>query len=106
MHLLHAWARQELPFDEIRVLAPGPREGFPDDPRFRLRIVPPVGGSTGLLWQATRLRAAASGADVFFGHYSLPPAYRGRGVVYNVGTYRGRWAVPGRRARLRGQHFR
>jgi glycosyltransferase involved in cell wall biosynthesis len=103
-YLLGAWSRQDIPFDRVRVFSPAPLVEVPADDRFALEVL--RGPGTGLLWQALRLRPAAAGVDVLLGHYTLPPGYRGRGVVYNLGIYRGRFAMPGWRTRLRTRHFR
>jgi glycosyltransferase involved in cell wall biosynthesis len=103
-NLLSAWSRQELPFELVRVFSPAPLEDVPDDPRFRFEVLP--GPASELLWQALRLQGAASGVDVMFGQYTLPPAYRGRGVVDNLGIYEGRFAIPGWQARMRSWHMR
>jgi glycosyltransferase involved in cell wall biosynthesis len=102
-HLLSAWARQELPFELVRVFSPAPLEDVPNDPRFRFEVLP--GPRSELAWQARRLRNAAAGVDVLFGQYTLPPGWRGRGVVDNLGIYEGRFAMPGWQARARSWHM-
>jgi glycosyltransferase involved in cell wall biosynthesis len=103
-HLLSAWADEELPFELVRVFSPKPLEAVPDDPRFRFEVLPGPAGE--LAWQARRLRGAAAGVDVLFGQYTLPPGWRGRGVVDNLGIYEGRFAMPGWQARARSWHMR
>lgn len=102
-HLLAAWTGREIPFERVRVFSPAPLEDAPDDPRFELEVLP--GPASELAWQALRLRRAARGVDVLFGQYTLPPGWRGRGVVDNLGIYEGRFAMPGWQARLRSRHM-
>ena len=91
-HLLLAWSSQELPFELVRVFSPAPLADVPDDPRFRFEVLP--GPASELVWQSLRLRGAARGVDVLFGQYTLPPGYRGRGVIDNLGIYEGQFAIP------------
>jgi glycosyltransferase involved in cell wall biosynthesis len=103
-HLLTAWSRQDVPFELVRIFSPAPLSGVPEHPSFRFEVLPGPAGE--LRWQASRLRRAASGTDVLFGQYTLPPGYRGRCVVDNLGIYRGRFAIPGWRTRVRSWHNR
>jgi glycosyltransferase involved in cell wall biosynthesis len=104
LHLLSAWSHQELPFKLVRIFSPAPLDGFPDDPRFRYEVLP--GPASELVWQTFRLRGAARGVDVLFGQYTLPPGYRGRAVINNLGIYEGQFAIAGRQARIRSWHMR
>lgn len=102
-HLLAAWAREELPFELVRVFSPAPLDDVAEDARFRFEVLP--GPRSELAWQALRLHRAAADVDVLFGQYTLPPGWRGRGVVDNLGIYEGRFAIPGWRARGRSWHM-
>jgi glycosyltransferase involved in cell wall biosynthesis len=102
-YLLHAWARQDIPFETVRVVSPGIVEDLPEDHRFDPLVA--GGRRNGLWWQTAHLRRKASGADVLFSFYTLPPGYRGRTVVANLGVYEGRHAIPGWRAQLHSRHF-
>jgi glycosyltransferase involved in cell wall biosynthesis len=104
LHLLTAWSKGPLPFETVRVFSPAPLRGFPEDSRFRYEVLP--GPRSELVWQPLRLRRAARDVDVLFGQYTLPLAYRGRGVINNLGIYEGEFAIPGRQARLRSWHQR
>lgn len=104
LHLLSAWARGPLPFDAVRVFSPAPLEAFPDDPRFRYEVLP--GPRSELAWQLRQLRRPAGDVDVLFGQYTLPPGYRGRGVINNLGIYEGEFAIAGWQAKLRSRHMR
>jgi glycosyltransferase involved in cell wall biosynthesis len=104
VYLLRGWAGQDAPFEHIRVFTPAPLDDVPADPRIGVEVLPGRGG--GLLWQATSLRRAAADVDVLLGHYSLPPAWSGRGVVYNLGILGGRHRLHGLRTRARARHFR
>jgi glycosyltransferase involved in cell wall biosynthesis len=103
-HLLAGWSRQELPFELVRIFSPAPLSDAPEHSTFRFEVLPGPAGE--LRWQASRLRRAARGIDVLFGQYTLPPGYRGRCVVDNLGIYRGRFAIPGWRTRVRSWHNR
>jgi glycosyltransferase involved in cell wall biosynthesis len=103
-HLLSSWALQAIPFERVRVFSPARLEDVPDDPRFDFEVLPGPAGE--LAWQARRLRRAAAGVDVLFGQYTLPPGWRGRSVVDNLGIYEGRFAMPGWQARARSWHMR
>lgn len=102
LHLLTAWSRSLLPFETVRVFSYAPLEGFPDDSRFRYEVLP--GSPSELVWQPLRLRPAARDVDVLFGQYTLPPGYRGHGVINNLGIYEGALAIPGWQARVRSWH--
>jgi glycosyltransferase involved in cell wall biosynthesis len=104
IYLLRGWAGQDFPFERIRVFTPGPLDDVPDHPRIDVEVLARRGG--GLLWQATSLRRAAADVDVLLGHYSLPPGWSGRGVVYNLGILGGRHRLHGLRTRARARHFR
>jgi glycosyltransferase involved in cell wall biosynthesis len=102
-YLIQSWSRQPLPFEQIRVLAPAPITDLPNDARLALEVVP--GSGSGPWWQFAHLRPAAERADALFSIYTLPPGFRGRSVVYNLGIYEGPYAIPGWRARLRSRHL-
>jgi glycosyltransferase involved in cell wall biosynthesis len=104
IYLLRGWAGQDVPFDRIRVFAPAPLDVVAEDARIGVEVLTGRGG--GLLWQATSLRRAAADVDVLLGHYSLPPGWSGRGVVYNLGILGGRHRLHGLRTRARARHFR
>jgi glycosyltransferase involved in cell wall biosynthesis len=101
--LLHAWSRQPLPFDQVRVFSGAPIEGLPDDERFVAEVAPMRGPP--LWWQATRLRARANDVDVLYAPYTLPPGFRGLGLVHQLGILEGHYAIPGWRARARSRHM-
>jgi glycosyltransferase involved in cell wall biosynthesis len=103
-HLLGGWARQELPFELVRIFSPAALSDVPEHPKFRFETLPGPEGE--LRWQAGRLRRAAAGVDLLFGQYTLPVGYRGRCVVDNLGIYRGEFAIPGWRTRVRSWHNR
>ena len=102
-YLLRSWSRQELPFEQVRVLSSAPISDLPDDDRLVPDVVP--GGGPGPWWQLTRLRPRAQEVDVFFAPYTLPLGFRGRSVVYNLGIYEGPYAIPGWRARAHSQRM-
>lgn len=104
-YLLHAWAGRELAFDGVRVFSPEPLDAPPVDERFAYE--PLTGRSTGVVWQARRLRPRLRYVDVLFAPYTTPPGYRGRSVVSNLGIYEGTHAetFPGWRSRARSWHF-
>jgi glycosyltransferase involved in cell wall biosynthesis len=104
VYLLRGWAGQDVPFDGIRVFTPAAIEDVPDDPRIDIEVLAGRGG--GLLWQSTSLRRVAANVDVLLGHYSLPPGWSGRGVVYNLGILGGRHRLRGLRTQARARHFR
>lgn len=101
-HLLAAWSREELPFELVRVFSPAPIEGVPVGGRLRLEVLP---GRPGIRWQSGPLRRAAAGVDVLFALYTLPPGFRGRSVVGNLGILEGRHAPGSPRARARSWHI-
>ncbi|MGA8219357.1 MAG: glycosyltransferase [Solirubrobacterales bacterium] len=102
-HILDSWARQDLPFDQVRLFSPSPLESVPANGRFVQEVshsaAPP------LWWQTTSLRAKARQVDAFFAPYTLPPWFQGRAVVFNLGIYEGPHAIPGWRARARSRHM-
>lgn len=104
-YLLHAWAGRDLPFDTVRVFSPQPLEAPPVDERFAFE--PLTGRSTGIVWQARRLRPRLRDVDVLFAPYTTPPGYRGPAVLSNLGIYEGTHAgtFPGWRSRARSWHF-
>ncbi len=104
LHLLSAWSRAPLPFEVVRIFSPAPLDGFPDDPRFRYEVLP--GPRSELVWQPLHLRRPARDVDVLFGQYTLPPGYRGRGVINNLGIYEGKFAIPGWQPKIRSLHMR
>jgi glycosyltransferase involved in cell wall biosynthesis len=101
-YLIQGWSRQPLPFEQVRILAPAPITDLPDNKQLVQQLVPGSGSS--VWWQFAHLRPAAEEADALFAIYTLPPGFRGRSVVYNLGIYEGQYAFPGWRARLRSWH--
>jgi len=107
-HLLREWARQEIPFDEVHLFAPGP---IPEDLVASPRFVPRGRAFRGpfALWQGWELSRNARKLDLLFGPaYTLPPGYRGPAVVSNLGIYEGPHAggFPLLVARRRSAHYR
>lgn len=102
-YLIGSWSHGPLPFEQIRVLSPAPITDLPNDDRFVLDLVP--GSGSGLWWQAAHLRARAERADALFAVYTVPPWFRGRSVVYNLGIYEGPYAIGGWRARAHSWHM-
>ncbi len=102
-YLLNSWAGQPSPFDQVRLFSPAPIEGLPDDSRLSLRVEPSGGGGIG--WQLARLRPKAAELDVMYAPYTLPPGYRGRSVVANLGILEGPHRLPGLWARAYSWHF-
>ena len=102
-YLIQSWSGQQHPFEKIRILAPEPIADLPNDSRFDFGLL--SGSGSGSWWQFAHLRPAAERADVLFSIYTLPPGFRGRSVVYNLGIYEGHYAIPGWRARLRSRHM-
>ena len=101
-YLLAAWAGQELPFAEVRVYTRLPVEDLPSSRRFRAATLDSAAG--GLWWQVRRLRPEAEQADVLFSMYTVPPGFRGRSVVGNLGILAGPYAVQGLVGRARDRH--
>jgi len=102
-YLLESWSAQPMPFDRIELLSPTPIGGVPNGARFQVRVM--ASRWPGGWWQTTRLRPCASKLDVLFAPYTIPPGYRGRSVVSNLGILEGPNRVPGVRAQLRSWHF-
>ena len=102
-YLLREWAAQDIPFERIRVFSRTPVSDIPADDRQSREVVASRG--PGLWWQVARLRPKVSEVDVFFSYYTLPPGYRGRSVVANLGVYEGAFAIPGWRSRGHSLHF-
>lgn len=102
-HLLESWSRQELPFERVRLFAPAPVPVVPADDRFRLEVL--AARRPGLWWGLRHLRPKARELDVLYAPYVIPPGYRGRNVVLNLGIYEGPFAIPGWRSRLHSLRF-
>jgi glycosyltransferase involved in cell wall biosynthesis len=102
-YMLRYWSTSEIPFDRVELLSPAPLQDVPESDAFRQRVMPSRG--PGSWWQLTRLAPKASELNVLFAPYAIPPGYRGRSVVSNMGILAGPNAVPGFRARGRLWHF-
>lgn len=102
-HLLREWAKDNLPFEHVRLFSPVDIADVPSDSRFQLEVLP--SRLSGGAWQATKLRRATKGVDVFFAPYVIPPGYRGRSVVATLGILEGAHAHPSLRARVRSLHY-
>ncbi|HZR91445.1 MAG TPA: glycosyltransferase [Gaiellaceae bacterium] len=103
-YLLRAWARQdELPFERIELYAPAPVDDVPDDPRFRLHVLPSRG--PGLWWESVPMARLACRTDLLFSPYTLPVGFRGRCVVENWGILEGEHAVPPWQLRHRARNW-
>lgn len=102
-YVLRAWSHRPLPFDEVRVFSPTELSDLPLDGRLRLEVLPARG--PGIWWQLTRLRPRAAATDALFAYYTLPPRFRGRSVLANLGIYEGQFALPGWRARARSLQY-
>jgi glycosyltransferase involved in cell wall biosynthesis len=96
-YMLRFWSAPDTPVDRIELFSPSPLEGVPEGSSFRHRVEPSRG--PGSWWQLTRLRPKASEIDVLFSPYVIPPGYRGRSVVSNLGILAGSNQSPGLRAR-------
>lgn len=103
-HLLTAWSRQDLPFEQVRVFTRAPLDDLEMGGRVSQEVLTGRGPRT--WWQLAHLRRKASQVDVFLGFYVLPLGHRGRSVVANLGVYEGSFAIPGWLARFRSRHYR
>jgi glycosyltransferase involved in cell wall biosynthesis len=102
-YLLSSWSEQPVPFQHVRLFSPAPVGYLPDDSRFSVQVEP--SRARGVWWQVLRLRPKAAEVEVLYAPYALPPAYRGRAVVANLGVLEGPHRLPGVRARVRSWHF-
>lgn len=103
--LLREWRRQDLPFQKIRVYAPG-ETNLPDDAlggAISVEVVPQK--VSPLYWENVQLPARLRSADVIFAPYTLPWFSARRGVVSNLGIYDGRPGDFPLSARLRTTPF-
>lgn len=103
-YLVREWSSGPLPFERVTLFTPAATIEPPaDDDRFVVRVLP--SGSGGIRWQIGSLRSAASKHDLLFAPYAVPPGFRGRTAVSNLGIYEGPNAIPGWRARAQSRHF-
>jgi glycosyltransferase involved in cell wall biosynthesis len=101
-HVLAEWARQPVPFDEVRLFSPAAIDDLPVHERFTAEIL--SARADGIWWQTVRLAPAAREVDVLFAPYTLPPRLRPPGVVANLGILGGAHAARSLRARARHLH--
>jgi glycosyltransferase involved in cell wall biosynthesis len=102
-YLLDAWSAEPMPFEQVRLFSPAPIGDLAGDSRFSVHVEP--SRQAGIWWQLSQLRPKAAEVDVLYAPYTIPPAYRGRSVVANLGILEGPNRVPGMRARARSWHF-
>jgi glycosyltransferase involved in cell wall biosynthesis len=100
--VVKSWTQQDLPFERVRLFSPAPISEPILDDRFTVEVLPSRG--PGIMWQTISLRQKAGEIDVLFAPYTLPLAYPGRTVVWNMGILEGRLASPSPRGRARSWH--
>lgn len=84
--LLRWWGRMEIPFERIRVYAPG-EPNLPADALSAAEVTVVPGGGSPLVWENLHLVRRLSGRELLFGPYTLPWFHTDRGVVANLGIY-------------------
>lgn len=100
--LVESWRSRDVPFQRIVLFSPVPLPDPLRDGRFMVEVLPSSG--PGIFWQTRCLRRKAREIDVLFAPYTIPLAYPGRAVVWNLGVLEGPWAVGSVRARARSWH--
>ncbi|MCB1022046.1 MAG: glycosyltransferase, partial [Acidobacteria bacterium] len=102
--LLRWWGRMDVPFERIRLYAPG-RPNLPADALATAELVEiPMRGSP-LIWENVTLARHLGPHELVFGPYTLPWSVTGRGVASNLGIYDGRPGDFPWHARLRTTPF-
>ncbi|MEZ5364375.1 MAG: glycosyltransferase family 1 protein [Bryobacterales bacterium] len=87
--LLRWWGRMDVPFERIRLYAPG-EPNLPADALATAELVQiPLRGSP-LIWENLTLARKLGARELVFGPYTLPWGAAGRGVASNLGIYDGR----------------
>ena len=103
-YLVHAWARQPVPFKRLRLFSRTPILDLPGGDRLSPEVLPSRFG--GIWWQTLRLAPAAGRESVLLSFYTLPPRGRPPSVLVNQGVLVGPYAeTAGPRARARAKHI-
>src|SRR5205807_1891591 len=86
--LARQWSTQDIPFDRVRILTPGPTQ-IEGELSERIEVISPRGPTRPLaVWEQLTLQRAAAGASLLFcPSYIAPVARRGPLVVANHGIY-------------------
>jgi len=103
--LVRHWSRTPLPFDRVRIYAPGEPQWPAGTVRPPVEVVVVTDKVSPLWWENVALAAHLRRADLLFGAYTLPWLSGDRGVVSNLGIYESRPGDFSWPARLRTRPF-